>query len=521
MEYKATQELNLKQLQENVKRNGFSERAKKYIAQALLAAQIMGATPSLGADGKTATEYDLNNNLNQYEQIQSEQQQMPNLEGMVLDAFTNMKDIDRTNLDEFSERSFESVQPKRQSDQWIHWVTGINDIVIEDMLELKRSGQKMVHFRDADSQHQPYDVNQEGFTQAHSPDDMIMIKQYYEQYYGPIRDNQNLSQKEKFHAAMMVLQSLNTYDFQAYSPNKPTDYSKAARLTSRGQYGSIKYGQMICGGYQDSVKKICDMLGIKCEKINGLSGRNVYLNFSQEHKQELLQSMKDGKDLHYRYVNHGVNRITFDDGTSYLHDMTDHDATIENSQKKGFKYDSRMYYLTDSNNFQAILQCDGQLITADPKDRDASACQVMPREEIAAAQEKIKKELPYIAKLQELDEFQRDTGISKSNTGMLFKAREAFANMANKFKDKFMKPKPNLLEASKGEYIETAEMQIEANNDLSKKDDFRSMISNNGQYRKVIEEYMKSYQEKQEKQENSQELAVASNNLEMQDDMER
>lgn len=521
MEYKATQELNLKELQENVKRNGFSDRTKKYIAQVLLAAQIMGATPSLGADGKTATEYDLNNNLNQYGQIQSDEQQKPNLEGMVLDAFTEMKDVDRTNLGEFSERAFNSVQQKRESDPWVHWVTDINDYTIEDMLELKRSGQKMVHFRDADSQHQPYNITQEGFTQAYSPDDMIMIKLHFEKYYGPIRDNPNLSQKEKFHAAMMVLQSLNTYDFQAYSPNKPTEYSEAAKLTSRGQYGSIKYGTMICGGYQDSVKKICDMLGIKCENINGLSGMNVYQNFSPQHKQELLQSMKDGQHLHYRYVNHGVNRITFDDGTSYLHDMTDHDATIENSQKKGFKYDSRRFYLTDLNNFQAILQCDGQLITADPKDRDVSACQVMPREEIADAQEKIKKELPYIAKLQELDKFQRDTGISKSSTGMLFKTREAISNITNKFKDKFMKPKQSLLEQSKGEYIETAEMQIEANNDLSKKDEFRNMISNNGQYRKVVEKYMKNYQEKQGKQENSQVLAVASNNLEMEDDIER
>jgi len=109
----------------------------------------------------------------------------------------------------------------------------------------------------------------------------------------------------------------------------------------------------------------------------------------------------------------------------------------------------------------------------------------MSRKEIQNDLEIAMEELPYIKKLTELDKFQRDNNLTREKASILFKAR----NYISKLKDKLFPSKHKLLAEAKTDYA----YDNNWGSDLKKQNsDFRDMISNNGKYQKIIEDYHKT-----------------------------
>lgn len=242
-------------------------------------------------------------------------------------------------------------------------------------------------------------------------------------------------------------------------------------------------------GYANSVQTICDMLGIKSDTITVLTGMENFKGYNDQQKQEILDSIDNNNQLNY--LNHVVNSITFDDGTSYLLDMTGFDTIDEFTKKNNKEIDTSYYYLTDAKHFQGALQYNGKLLAENPKQRDISHYQVMPREEIEAAREKIKHELPYIDKLEQLDEIRQHTENNKQAT-LKYKISELRKTLMQKIKNIFT-PKQKLLPEATDELMQKD----------TKRQDFLNELSNNGQYRQQTEQFMNDYsmQKEQEKSE--------------------
>lgn len=255
-----SEKIDFEKAKEIVKKNGFSEKAKKCLGVLLLTAQIAGIAPNI-ANAYTPTnsqdfeiEYaniddelhkvKLDTNLynatvNQdYVDIDDNLHEVDlriDNSDKVIDDYGKRQQIDRDNLEEFKKRDFDTVKHNIDTSKEIPKINGgINDYTIEDMQKLKEKDHKVVILGNND------------ILSAYYPEDMIMLKEHYEKYYAPIAKNTKLTQKEKFHAAMQVLNATTTYDHAAYKPKESTEYSEAAQLTSRGLYSAAKYGTTIC-----------------------------------------------------------------------------------------------------------------------------------------------------------------------------------------------------------------------------------------------------------------------------------
>jgi len=452
----------------------------------------MSATSSM-AQGFAQNVQDFINNPQMFEQTYSDTNKTIEFEKNIITAYGNIKEYTPQDLPEFQSRSINSKRDILDSSNdifsqaSIKFVNGIRDYTREDMLRYKDEGVKLIFFNDGVYELDKYEDilpnNKKDFSlfDAYSPDDMIKIQEYYEKFYGPIVDNPNLTEKQKFHAAMQVLRCLNTYDTTLLNetPNRVEKLNVA-----NGQYGSIKYGKLVCGGYADSVKKICGMLDIDCKEILVWNGnRKKFNNLSAEQKNSFALSLKQNTPLDT--LNHAINMITFKDGSTYLLDMSKDDYSRENSSKK--KYNTTSAYLTNSSKFETVYQYSkGKFLTFLPEHRDLSNCdKIMSRKEIQNDLEIAMEELPYIKKLTELDKFQRENNLTKEKASILFKAR----NYISKLKDTLFPSKHKMLAEAKTDYAYDNNL----GSDLKKQNsDFRDMISNNGKYQKIIEDYHKT-----------------------------
>ena len=267
MKYTSNEKIDFDEINKKAKSTGFSDRARRYLSSILLGIHIMGAVPSFGNEVQ-ATEYDFSPQGPQFEEILDYDNDKDEQLNKIVSAYGKTAEIDRSKLQEFNDRGEDGIARDVKNTNQVAWLPGMNGWNIQDLEALKDKGVTHVHFVD---KKKSLEENMSGLLnpfEIYSIDDMIMIKQHFEKYYGPIRDNPDLSQQEKFIASMMVLESITTYDCQAYQPNNPTEYSKASKATSRTQYSAVKYGQTICVGYADSVEKICDFLGIDCEQMS-------------------------------------------------------------------------------------------------------------------------------------------------------------------------------------------------------------------------------------------------------------
>jgi len=519
MEYTSKGKVDYDKMQEYVKKNGFSERAKKYIIQALLGIQIMGAVPAFGNDVQ-ATEYDLNtSNGPQFEEVFERDNDLNKdiLDKTVMDlgssgeikGESNVKDINSTvvgdfasrgsldtgNLKEFEDRTHKAIANIVNRTRRVFDITTVNELTDELINESRESGVP-IYFRDQ-SKSKEDDMANIGANarNIYRADDAKMIKDHFEKYYGPIRDNTNLSQKEKFLAAMSVLDSLTTYDYAA--AEQGTVYANNAEHTSRNQYSSIKYGQTVCLGYADSVEKICGMLGVDCKLVYGVCN---YGEQSPEKQKEVLEGLQKGTSFEAK--DHAANIISFDDGTSYIMDMTQADGSRGMNQYK---------YMTDNEHFGGFTGMktdDGKMVRAfcDVKMREAaSKAQMMPREEITAAIDKAQQELPYIAKLESLDTIQQNF---KTDNKMAAKFFTMYENAKSRLLDKIAGARDKTQALPSGMETMIADNQVEqpVQGDNSRLDEtreqgqqnsFRDMISGNGEYARNAEAYLQEYHKSQ------------------------
>jgi len=351
-------------------------------------------------------------------------------------------------------------------------------------------------------------------TDFHSPDQILEVKAFYDTHFAEILDNPNLSEKEKFHACMMKGRSLFVYDDQAANLSNP-EYKKSAVLSSRNQISLAKYGTMICVGYAGFAKVIGSTLGIDVRNVSGMIDANTYNNLPAEKQQIFQNAILNGEKTNAS--DHQVNIVTFSDGSSHLLDLTSDDSN------RGDKdYDSKMCYMTDMENFRGTVKHDfgngEQLLFQFPSDREiAKNCTLMPREQIAEMEKHILEEVPSLAVSQELDELQKSTQMSREKTSVLYKMQQNVKGFMDKMFGNSKQPllagheyainsniEATLQTSEKLEKVQDVQpLQVD---DVARKEeepvipqqnDFRAMISNNGQYRKDVEEYMKNYQSQQ------------------------
>jgi len=285
----------------------------------------------------------------------------------------------------------------------------------------------------------------------------------------------------------------------------------------------------------------------------------AYNNLPDAEKAKILSAMKNSENL--SKINHMVNKVMFDDGTSYMVDMTNYDSykSICNMQeiytdKSDFKNfmsarvnnyfngKANNAFMSNVDNFNGLLNYNGKLLTDVAETRDAAqGCQNMSFEEIEQARVKVMDELPYIKTLLQIDELKKET---EKEMGASF-TKKALAGLY-KLKNLFSSQDTNLLPPGADNIITTdiqtvqhdmeiaqgGEEVIEYSNEAKREEelqfkdhnlvttreedeqrttatgnnyienDFRRMISNNGEYRKTIEDYMKTYssREKQNSQ---------------------
>lgn len=242
---------------EKLKNEGkFSDRVKKYIAQVLLAAQVLGAVPALGGEPKVV-EFDLHKYLTQEKDINnSKGRNQSEMLDRAVQNFGSRNEINRDNYEEFSninkrrDNLFDEVLIRDFEKGKISYKNIDNYFTYskEDILKMQKNGIRafMLHSEDPQS-----------FTKIYTASDLIEIQEFYEKHFSEIRDNHELSEKEKIIAATMVLKSLITYDYQAAEYG--SRYASLATFTSRDQYSFMKYGTGICVAYADSMKIIGDM----------------------------------------------------------------------------------------------------------------------------------------------------------------------------------------------------------------------------------------------------------------------
>lgn len=131
----------------------------------------------------------------------------------------------------------------------------------------------------------------------------------------------------------------------------------------------------------------------------------------------------------------------------------------------------------------------------------------MSQEEIEIAQEKVKQELPYIKALENVDDLKQKYQLNNEQATLTYKFRESIKKVSQKLKYK-VNLKDNLM-------LESADAFIQQENELlrgevpvkeeTKRDKFLSEISNNGQYRKQVENIMQNKKEKEVLQTNDME----------------
>jgi len=260
MKYTSNGKLDLDEINKKAKSTGFSDRARKYLSSLLLGIHIMGAVPSFGNEVQ-ATEYDFSPQGPKFQEVfdydMDKINALKNLD--IVDEYGERAEINRGNLDEFKDRSTDGLLKKIPESRIVNTFKSFSDITMEKLMEYEKAGVKLVGINNADG---TLDL-----MNCYSPQDLMKIKQKIDKFFGPIKDNDNLSQKEKFIASMEVLRTLVKYDNEAYQPNNPTEYTNAAEYTSRNMYSAMLYGETVCAGYADCVYQICNMMGIDCQKI--------------------------------------------------------------------------------------------------------------------------------------------------------------------------------------------------------------------------------------------------------------
>lgn len=181
-------------------------------------------------------------------------------------------------------------------------------------------------------------------------------------------------------------------------------------------------------------------------------------------------------------LDHAVNIATFEDGTSYLIDLTDYD-----SEKDYEDFDSKKSLLTNAENFQGAYRYqlpDGKVVplVLDSNLRNlATNCQIMPREEIESMKEKVSKEITSLQVLDDLDRMQTENGYTYNQT-----AKKYIANLFTKIFSTFKKsPSPTALIAAS-----SVNEPILASNESNNKNDFREILSNDGKYVESTNEYL-------------------------------
>ena len=504
MKYTSNEKLDLDEINKKAKSTGFSDRARRYLASALLGINIMGAVPAFGNDVKV-TDYDLNSsNGSQFEEVVN----VNDINSTVVEEFANREKLDIKNIEEFEARSswvMENIMYGKE----IIYINTVNDITNEIINKAKTSDTVIKIDNDYDYSYIK-EVNENSY---YTPEDATMIKEHFEKYYFPIRDNPNLSQKEKFIAAMSVLGSLTTYDYEA--TKRETAYANAAVHTARNQYSVIKYGKTVCTGYADSVDKICDMLGIDCEKVYGFA---VLEKAGKELQEIVLSSLEGGQSIE-NAANHVVNMISFEDGTSYMLDMTATDIS-GTMDENFFMTDSEHFKGLDSFYFKAGKK---DFATCDVKMREAVlGTQMMPREEITVALDKAKKELPYIAKLESLDEIQKKFELDNKSTAKLFNIYEAGKKLLGKFAG--VGTKQQALPSGMGTMIADNQVEQSVQGDNGRVDEtreqghqnsFRDMVAGNGEYARNADAYLTDYHNRQQEapQQQTQQPQVLENDV--------
>jgi len=523
MRYTSNEKLDLDEINKKAKSTGFSDKTRKYLSSVLLGIHIMGAVPSFGNEVQ-ATEYDLNTfNGPQFEEVFERDNDLnKDILDKVVKDFGSRGEIDRTNLDEFKNLNSDAIGEKIDkaiATGTIDWMDGIFSFSKAELQEAKQNGMEYYATFNPDN---PRVISRNG---VYSIDQIIQIQEFFEKHFADIRDNPNLSEKDKVIAASMKLSSLMTYDYDALE--RGTDYHEATKLTARNQYGVINYGTGVCMAYAESMEIIGDMFDVDIESISVLTD-GVYNNLSPEMKAATMQAMQNGERL--PHTDHQVNIVTFSDGTSCMLDVTNHDIAQEaGAYERGDNNTSQLYF-TDASSFLGAKDLNGKSFAEYERHRDMSTkCTEMSRADIEVAQERILQEIPSIAMAQQMDEIQRDNGFSKAEASRFFKFTENVKSFISDLSQRLSGNTAPQLPSAQGidladnltndmtkiqqneiinsdmvmnreEEVELASVSVTENE--KEKDtptntyqnDFRAMIAGNGQYRRNVEEYMQNYQ---------------------------
>ena len=116
----------------------------------------------------------------------------------------------------------------------------------------------------------------------------------------------------------------------------------------------------------------------------------------------------------------------------------------------------------------------------------------MPQEEIEAAQEKVRQELPYIRALEDVDQLKQKYESNNKIAALTYKFMESIKGFSQNLKDRFSSKDNLMLEAPDMLIQQKNEGMYEQSKDKeeTKREKFLNELSNNGQYREQVENTM-------------------------------
>lgn len=465
MKYTSNKKIDFNKMVEKRTKTGFSDKIKKNIAKILLAIQVISAVPAYGN-----TESVINSNHTVATVLTSESNQNE-IDKKIIPIITTVSAYsDRANMD------------KENPEKYIKEFENFNKERIELFEKIQETGEYSLLDNLSEFDEKTYNYMKENkipillpssalkFTKGedgeeipiiyeehlYSADEVYKIKQFYDNHFREVLDNSNLNQKEKFFACMKIATHLYNYDYLAFGSDN-NEYMEASAYTSRNQYASIKYGETVCAGYADTLEILGGMLGVKVTTCLSMAHDDEkWEKLSDEAKEEIRTAIENNEDIEKESKNgeaildHAVNMVTFDDGTSYLIDLTNYDD--ENYYKDSdSESESKKSLLTNAENFEGAYRyklSDGKVvpIILDSKLRNlAINCQMMPREEIERMEKKVSEEINSLQVLEDLDRLQTENGYTYKRTAreymedLFTKVFKPF-NLIDKFKSKFSTP---------------------------------------------------------------------------------